>query len=112
MPIARDAAGVAQQYQLGWMIAAGAWVPTFVLVGAAAPAVRRAIAGSAGGVRGQLAALTSGFVGVWRAALPCLVAAMAVVVGGLALVVPGLLLIVLFALAGASEERGLPAVLF
>jgi hypothetical protein len=88
----------------GWDILAIAWLGQLVLVGAAAAVTR-----AQPPLRSQLGAFRSGFVGLVRAIVPCLAAAVAIAIGSLALVVPGLALLVLLALTGASRERGLPA---
>jgi hypothetical protein len=89
-----------------FVLAAAAWMVTFLLVAAAAPLARSVAAGAP---LSQPRALLAAFANTARLAVPCLAAIAAVVIGGLALVVPGLLLMVLLSLTGASEERGMPA---
>jgi hypothetical protein len=96
-----DAAGARSAIGLGWTLLAVAWLGQLVLVGAAAAVMRAP--------RSQLGALGAGAAQLVRAALPCLVAALAVAIGGLALAVPAPVLLVLLAMTGASRERGLPA---
>lgn len=85
-------------------IAALAWIPALVLVGAAAPLARSLAAGAP---LSQPRALYEAFANTVRMALPCLAACVAIAVGGLALVVPAFLLMALLALTGASTERGI-----
>ncbi|HMG56601.1 MAG TPA: hypothetical protein VK601_24040 [Kofleriaceae bacterium] len=99
-----DAAGARSAIGLGWTLLAVAWLGQLVLVGAAAAVMR-----AQGSGLGALAAFGAGAAQLARAALPCLVAALAVAIGGLALAVPAPVLLVLLALTGASRERGLPA---
>jgi hypothetical protein len=89
-----------------YVLAAAAWMVTFLLVAAAAPLARSVAAGAP---LSQPRALLAAFANTARLAVPGLAAIAAVVIGGLALVVPGLLLMVLLSLTGASEERGMPA---
>jgi len=96
-----DAAGARSVIGLGWTLLAVAWLGQLVLVGGAAAVMRAP--------RSQLGALGAGAAQLVRAALPCLVAALAVAIGGLALAVPAPVLLVLLAMTGASRERGLPA---
>jgi hypothetical protein len=89
---------------VGWEMLGIAWLGQLVLVGGVA-----AVTGRPASPISQVRALRSGLVGVSRAAVPCLAAAVVVAIGSLAMVVPGLVLLVLLALTGASRERGLPA---
>lgn len=99
-----DPAGANAAVITGWGMLAIAALGQLVLVGGAA-AVTRAQPSQLS----QLGAFRGGFVGLVRAIVPCVAAAVAIAIGSLALVVPGLALLVLLALTGASRERGLPA---
>lgn len=99
-----DQAGTNAAVIAGWEMLAIAWLGQLVLVGGAA-----AVICAQPPQLSQLGAFRSGFVGLVRAIVPCLAAAVAIAIGSLALVVPGLALLVLLALTGASRERGLPA---
>jgi hypothetical protein len=99
-----DPAGANAAVIAGWGMLAIAALGQLVLVGGAA-----AVARVQPSQLSQLGALRSGFMGLVRAIVPCVAAAVAIAIGSLALLVPGLALLVLLALTGASRERGLPA---
>ena len=96
-----DAAAARPMIQLGWTLLAVAWLGQLLLVGGASAMLPAPPS--------QLRAFARGLLQLVRAAVPCLVAALAVAIGSLALVLPGLLLLVLLSLTAASRERGLPA---
>jgi hypothetical protein len=92
-------------YRLAWICAATAWIPQYLLVAAAAPAVRGVAAKAP---PSQLRALGRAIVGMLRALVPWAISIAAIATGVVALLVPGVVLAVMLALTGASEERGMP----
>ena len=106
LPFPRDLATANAALRFGFVIAATGFIWTLFLVGAAAPLARSIAAGAP---LSQLRAVPAAFGNLVRMAVPCAAAIAAIVVGALALVVPALVLLVLFAMTGASTERGMPA---
>jgi hypothetical protein len=93
--LAPDPAHVRAQLELGWGLAATAWVFQLWLV-----------AGAAALARGETA--TASFRALLRAIVPWAIAVVAIGLGLVALVVPGCLLLVLLAQTGASTRLGEP----
>jgi hypothetical protein len=101
----QDIAKARAQIRIAWVCGGTAWLWQWLLVAAAAPAVRGIIRGHP---LSQWRALVEGLRNLVRGIVPWAIVVAAIALGQLALVIPGLLLGVLLALTGASERLGQP----